>query len=89
MIKICIFVSSTFILSGCHLYGGLGIHDTSFDSEFKEKGAIATFGISQELGSNVEVFVEHSSMPYVDETKTERGGYGINQAGVRGRWKIF
>lgn len=72
------------LLSGCQLYGGMAIHDTSADSHFKEDRLIGSIGVSQEVTENLELFVEHLSMPTVTEN-----GLGINQAGFRIKVELY
>ena len=78
------------LLSGCQLYGGAAIHDRAFDSEFKEDNVITVLGASQELNNNFEVYIEHLSMPFEKEPSNSDGkGWGINQAGIKAKVKIF
>lgn len=78
------------LLSGCHLYAGATVHDRAFDSEFVEDNVITTFGASQELSENFEIYAEHLSMPFEQEQANSKGqGNGINQAGIKAKVKIF
>jgi len=72
------------LLSGCQLYGGMAVHDTSTDSHFKEDKMIGNLGLSQEVTENFELFAEHLSMPTVEEN-----GLGINQVGFKIKVKLY
>jgi len=97
-------LSICFLLSGCQLYGGASVHDTSADSEFKSSGMITTFGALQEINDWSEVFIQHRSDPFYTENETrynnicsrsacdyqkDDGGQGVNEAGFRLKWKLF
>jgi len=78
------------LLTGCQLYGGLSVHDTSFDSEYKEDSTIGFFGVSHEFNKNFEGGIEHESMPFFSENNNGRGGgYGINKVYGKVRYKLF
>jgi len=92
------------LLSSCYLYGGAAIHDTAFDSEFKDSGYITTFGASQEVNNWSEVYIQHRSDPFYTENRTrynevcgrsicdyakDNGGQGVNEAGLRLKVKLF
>lgn len=78
------------LLSGCHLYGGMSVHDRAFDSEFKEGKVITILGASQELNDNFEIYIEHLSMPFEKEKPNADGyGNGINQVGMKAKIKLF
>ena len=77
-------------LSGCQLYAAAGVHDRAFDSEYNEDKFIGTLGFSQELNDNFELYIEHSSMPLINELrKTDNKGHGVNQAGIKAKIKLF
>jgi len=79
-----------FYQTGCHLYAGATVHDTAFDSQFNQDNLITTFGVSQELNNNFDLYVEHSSLTLkADTIDTNGGGHGLNQAGIRAKIKIF
>ena len=71
------------LLSGCQLYMGAAVHDKSFDSEFKQERVMTTIGASQDITNNLEVYIEHLSLPTYKEK-----GYGINQAGAKLKVKL-
>lgn len=78
------------LLQSCILYAGLGVHDTSFDSEYQEDSYIGTLGVSQELTEHIEIYFEHSSMPFYEETRRDNGSkFGVNSIGGRAKVKLF
>jgi hypothetical protein len=72
-----------FLLSGCQLYGGAYIHDKAMDSEFKQERLITTFGMSEDINKNLEIYIEHESQPLYDEK-----GYGLNKLGFKLKTKL-
>lgn len=66
-------------LTGCQVFAGMSVHDTSFDSEYQEDGIIAVIGITEDINKNIEVFIEHHSMPRF----SEKIGHGTNQIGIK------
>lgn len=75
----------TLPLSGCYLYLGSSYHNTDTDSEFKESGWIGSVGMAHEVNDNIEIFMEHSSMPMIHE----KDGEGINEIGAKLKFPDF
>ena len=79
-----------FLLSSCQIYAGMAVHDRAFDSEYQEDATIANIGLSQDVHENIELYIGHSSMPWFAEKDNGRGGgYGVNQAGVKVKYKLY
>ena len=73
------------LLSGCHIYGSMGLHDPSFDSEFKQEPLLATIGASHDMTENATVYIEHQSQP----ASKEYDGFGRNEIGLQLRAKLW
>ena len=78
-------LAMTSLLSGCHIYGSMGLHDPSFDSEFKQRALLATVVASQDMTDNASVYVQHQSQP----TSKEYDGFGLNEVGLKLKAKVF
>ena len=72
------------LISSCSTHGGLGVHDTAFDSEFREKKVVGWIQGDLTIIDEVNLYIRHESMLGIDEHKTERGGYGVNTMGIYG-----
>lgn len=77
------------LITGCHTYGGVSIHDSSFDSAYEEDRYIAHIGIAQKTSEHTEIFLEHNSMPRIVEGETATPGYGTNEIGIRGILQLW
>ena len=73
------------LLSGCHIYGSMGLHDPSFDSEFKQEPLLATVGASHDMTEHATVYIQHQSQP----ASKEYDGFGLNEVGLRLRAKLW
>lgn len=77
-------------ISSCYLYVGTSIHDKDFDSEYKERHVLAHFGFEEEINDNLEVFIQHTSMPSYSESLRENdSGWGVNEVGIRVKVKLY
>lgn len=62
----------------------MAVHDTAFDSEFKQSGWLGRYGVEQDFGEHLRVYLQHQSM--MDEI--EKDGSGQNEIGIDVKYKI-
>lgn len=76
-------------LSSCTLSGGFGLHDRSFDSEYREDNLVGWFQGDVPVTDNINLYARHESMPKYNEQDNGRGGgYGVNTFGISGHIDI-